>query len=425
MDWTQAYATRAGRMGASEIRELLKILEQPGILSFAGGIPDPKLFPMQAVQAASAAILSDPVQGAQALQYTASEGYRPLRTWLVNHMAGLGIPCTIDNIVMTGGSQQGLDFLGKLLVSPADTVLVTAPTYLGALQAFNAYEPRYDRLHLDGNMTPTAYAEAARPGRIACAYAVPDFANPTGDSMPLHTRNRLLDLATALDIPVIEDAAYTALRFEGEPLPSLLALDIERHGHIDAARVVYCGTFSKTISPGLRVGWVCAARDLVHKIVLAKQAADLHSPSLGQMIIHRVAEAQYDQVVAANCRAYASRRDAMLAALDRPHAPARHLDPPARRHVRLADPPRPPRRRRDPQAGHRPGEDRLRPRRRLPRRRHRPQHPPPRLLAAARARDRRRHGPPRPPPDPHAGWWAVTVSNRRPSRCKRDALPLS
>ena len=315
MDWTQAYATRAGRMGASEIRELLKILEQPGILSFAGGIPDPKLFPMQAVQAASAAILSDPVQGAQALQYTASEGYRPLRTWLVNHMAGLGIPCTIDNIVMTGGSQQGLDFLGKLLVSPADTVLVTAPTYLGALQAFNAYEPRYDRLHLDGNVTPTAYAEAARPGRIACAYAVPDFANPTGDSMPLHTRNRLLDLATALDIPVIEDAAYTALRFEGEPLPSLLALDIERHGHIDAARVVYCGTFSKTISPGLRVGWVCAPRDLVHKIVLAKQAADLHSPSLGQMIIHRVAEAQYDQVVAANCRAYASRRDAMLAAL--------------------------------------------------------------------------------------------------------------
>ena len=315
MDWTQAYATRAGRMGASEIRELLKILEQPGILSFAGGIPDPKLFPMQAVQAASAAILSDPVQGAQALQYTASEGYRPLRTWLVNHMAGLGIPCTIDNIVMTGGSQQGLDFLGKLLVSPADTVLVTAPTYLGALQAFNAYEPRYDRLHLDGNMTPTAYAEAARPGRIACAYAVPDFANPTGDSMPLHTRNRLLDLATALDIPVIEDAAYTALRFEGEPLPSLLALDIERHGHIDAARVVYCGTFSKTISPGLRVGWVCAPRDLVHKIVLAKQAADLHSPSLGQMIIHRVAEAQYDQVVAANCRAYANRRDAMLAAL--------------------------------------------------------------------------------------------------------------
>ena len=223
---------------------------------------------------------------------------------------------------MTGGSQQGLDFLGKLLVSPADTVLVTAPTYLGALQAFNAYEPRYDRLHLDGNMTPTAYAEAARPGRIACAYAVPDFANPTGDSMPLHTRNRLLDLATALDIPVIEDAAYTALRFEGEPLPSLLALDIERHGHIDAARVVYCGTFSKTISPGLRVGWVCAARDLVHKIVLAKQAADLHSPSLGQMIIHRVAEAQYDQVVAANCRAYASRRDAMLAALDR-HMPPR------------------------------------------------------------------------------------------------------
>ncbi len=318
IDWSEAFATRATRMGASEIRELLKVLEQPGILSFAGGIPDPKLFPTDSIQAACASILADPVQGAQALQYSASEGYRPLRQWLVDHMAALGVPCGIDNIVVTGGSQQGLDFLGKLLVSAGDTLLVTAPTYLGALQAFNPYEPRYDRLDLGGNMTPSGYAEAARAagGRVAAAYAVPDFANPTGESMPEAARAALLDLVTALDVPLIEDAAYTALRFEGEAIPSCLALDIRRHGGIDASRVVYCGTFSKTIAPGLRVGWICAARDLVQKVVLAKQAADLHSASLSQMIIHRVASAEYDALVPRNIAAYRSRRDAMLAALD-------------------------------------------------------------------------------------------------------------
>lgn len=321
MDWNQAFASRSARMGASEIRELLKVLDQPGVLSFAGGIPDPSLFPMVAVRAASAAILADPVLGTQALQYTASEGYRPLRAWLAAQMTAQGMACGIDNIVITGGSQQGLDFLGKLLVSPGDTVLVTAPTYLGALQAFNAYEPRYDRLVLDGNMTAAGYREAAGSSRIAAAYVVADFANPTGESLDEAGRMRLLDLVEALDVPLIEDAAYSAVRFEGEAIPSCLALDIARCGDIERSRVVYCGTFSKTISPGLRVGWVCAASALVQKIVLAKQAADLHSPSLAQMIIHRVAEAEYDEVVPHVVATYRRRRDAMLAGLAR-HMPA-------------------------------------------------------------------------------------------------------
>ncbi len=321
MDWNHAFATRTAGMGASEIRELLKVLDQPGILSFAGGIPDPKLFPMAAVQAASAAILADPVLGPQALQYTASEGYRPLRSWLVRQMGLLGVPCTVDNIVITGGSQQGLDFLGKLLVTQGDTLLVTAPTYLGALQAFNPYEPHYDRLDLNGNMTPAGYRAAAAPGRVAAAYVVADFANPTGESLDAAGRVRLLDLVDALDVPLIEDAAYTAIRFEGEALPSCLAMDVARQGGIERSRVIYCGTFSKTISPGLRVGWICAAQPLIQKVVLAKQAADLHSPSLNQMIIHRVAEAEYAAVVAGNVTAYVSRRDAMLAGLAR-HMPA-------------------------------------------------------------------------------------------------------
>jgi DNA-binding transcriptional MocR family regulator len=285
IDWEKAFATRAAGMRASEIRELLKLLEQPDILSFAGGIPDPALFPSEAISEAYASILADPQLSAAALQYSVSEGYLPLRRWLVGQMARLGVPCDVDNIVITSGSQQGLDFLGKLFLSPGDTALVMAPTYLGALQAFNAYEPRYDTLNLDeGAPVPGAYRDAAQAagGRVAMAYVVPDFANPTGETLDEGARSHLLDLINELNIPLIEDAAYEALRFEGEPVTSCLALDLQVCGSIDRSRVVYCGTFSKTIAPGLRVGWICAARDLVHKIVLAKQSADLHSAGRAQ-----------------------------------------------------------------------------------------------------------------------------------------------
>ncbi|MET0428732.1 MAG: PLP-dependent aminotransferase family protein [Microvirga sp.] len=321
LDWTKALAGRAERMGASEIRELLKLLDQPGIVSFAGGIPDPALFPTQAIADSAAALLADPASSAGALQYTASEGHRGLREWIVAAMGRMGVPCTLDNVVVTGGSQQGLDFLGKLLIGPGDTMLVTSPTYLGALQAFNPYEPRYDRLDLEGNMTPAGYRESAGAGRIAAAYVVPDFANPTGESMPEATRIALLDLCAGLDIPLIEDAAYTALRFEGEAIPSCMALDVARQGGIEASRVVYCGTFSKTVAPGLRVGWICAASALVHKVVLAKQAADLHSSSLSQAILHRVVADGYDAQLRRVVDTYAERRTAMVGALAR-HMPA-------------------------------------------------------------------------------------------------------
>ena len=322
MDWDAAYAVRAARMRASEIRELLKVLEQPGVLSFAGGIPDPALFPMGAIQAASRDILGDAALGGQALQYSASEGYRPLRAWIAERMGALGVACGVENIVITGGSQQGLDFVGKLLVSPGDTLLVEAPTYLGALHAFNAYEPRYERLDLGGNMTAAGYVEGARAdgGRVAAAYVVPDFANPTGESLSEAGRVALLDLVDGLGVPLIEDAAYSALRFEGEAIPSCLALDVARKGGIEESRVVYCGTFSKTVAPGLRVGWICAAGELVQKIVLAKQAADLHSASLSQMIIHRVVSGQVEGVSPLILKTYRGRRDAMLAALGR-HMP--------------------------------------------------------------------------------------------------------
>ncbi|MCE1237915.1 MAG: PLP-dependent aminotransferase family protein [Hyphomicrobiales bacterium] len=320
-DWSHVFATRSERMRASEIRELLKLLDQPDIISFAGGIPDPALFPVEAIRKAQDEILADPKLAAQALQYSISEGYVPLRRWIVDFMGKNGVPCTIDNVLITCGSQQALDFLAKMLLSPGDTALVEAPTYLGALQAFNAYEPRYDRLIPDGgNVTPQTYADAAAAngGRVKFAYVVPDFANPTGVTLSEENRRKLLELAADLEVPVIEDSAYQALRFEGEAVPSILSLDVAANGgDIEKTRTIYCGTFSKTLVPALRVGWIVAASPLIQKLVLTKQAGDLHSSTLNQMVMARVAETTYDANVVRAIDLYRKRRDAMMAALAR------------------------------------------------------------------------------------------------------------
>jgi DNA-binding transcriptional MocR family regulator len=312
------FASRTSRMRASEIRELLKLLDQPDIISFAGGIPDPSLFPHEAFREAYAEALCG--SGADAaLQYQVSEGYLPLRRWLVAEMGRSGIACDEGNIFITSGSQQALDYLGKLFLSPSDTALVEWPTYLGALQAFNAYEPHYERLTPSGgNMTPEAYRRAAARagGKAKFAYLVPDFANPTGQTLGRAERENALALATDLEIAVIEDAAYRALRYDGAPVASLLALDCDRSGGIEAARTIYCGSFSKILAPGLRVGWVCASRAVVEKLVLIKQASDLHSPSINQIVVHRVAETGYATQVDKACRCYRARRDGMLAALE-------------------------------------------------------------------------------------------------------------
>jgi DNA-binding transcriptional MocR family regulator len=315
MDWHQIFAARNDRMKASEIRELLKLLDQPDIISFAGGIPDPDLFPAQAFQEAFSQALNPDTQ-ATALQYSVSEGYAPLRDWIVGEMARLGIPCTRDNILITSGSQQALDYLGKLMLNAGDTALVGWPTYLGALGAFNAYEPRYDRLDPETNRSAADYTKAAGEGRVKFAYMSVDFANPTGRTLDAQMRERVIDLADELDIAVIEDAAYQSLRYEGEALAPVLAREIERKGSIDACRTIYCGSFSKTLAPGLRVGWMCGSQEVIDQVVLMKQAADLHSSTINQMAIATVANAQFDSHVATIKKAYRGRRDRMLSALE-------------------------------------------------------------------------------------------------------------
>ncbi|MDH6267808.1 DNA-binding transcriptional MocR family regulator [Rhizobium sp. SG_E_25_P2] len=318
MDWQQVFATRASRMKASEIRELLKLLEQPDIISFAGGIPDVNLFPKAEVAEAYAEVLASP-QGDAALQYSVSEGYKPLRDWIANEMGKIGIICGADNVFITSGSQQLLDYLGKLFLSKDDTALVTWPTYMGALGAFNAYEPNYDKLLPLSNREPSSYHDAAKEkgGAVKFAYCVPEFHNPTGVTMTRPEREWLLDLAEKLDVPVIEDAAYQSLRYAGESVPPILALDLERNGgDIEKTRTFYCGTFSKTLAPGLRIGWVVGNSEVVRKLVLIKQAADLHSSTINQMAIHKVAERLFDEQIAKVRKAYGHRREKMLAALD-------------------------------------------------------------------------------------------------------------
>ncbi len=313
MDFERLLASRSLRMKASEIRELLKLLDQPDVISFAGGIPDPDLFPFAAVQRASQAALAT----SDALQYSVSEGSLPLRRHIQAQIAQLGVDCGVENILITSGSQQALDYVGKLFLSPGDTALVQYPTYLGALAAFNAYEPRYDALRVQGNSAVEDYAKAAAAagGAVKFAYVSAEFSNPTGETLGQGAREALLDLAETLECAVVEDAAYQALRYDGAPVPPVLALELARTGDINACRTLYCGSFSKTLAPGLRVGWVVAAKPLIDKMVLIKQASDLHSPTLNQTLVSKVLDEDFEAHLGRLRACYSARRDAMLAAL--------------------------------------------------------------------------------------------------------------
>ena len=305
-DWTDRFSPRMAHVRASEIRELLKLLDQPDILSFAGGIPDPALFPVARIQALYSQVLAE--AGEQALQYSVSEGLPSLRGWVAERMTRAGAPCDAENVVITAGSQQALDLLGKLFLARGDTVLVERPTYMGALGAFNAYEPAY--ADLGGDI----------PGGARLAYVVPDFANPTGKTLTRVERMKLLDRAAERDFLVVEDGAYRELRFAGADEPMLLALDVARSGSIEHARTIFCGTFSKTLSPALRLGWICAPTPVIEKIVLLKQGADLHASTINQMVAERIVSDGYETHLERLRSAYRERASAMQAALAR-HMP--------------------------------------------------------------------------------------------------------
>ncbi len=285
------------------------------MISFAGGSPNPALFPYDAVARAMADVMADLSLRTQALQYGASEGYGPLRTFIVQYLAGRGGAIGLENVLITSGSQQALALVGALYLNPGDRVVVTNPTYLGALQAFSLSEPNYVGVPVDANGIDLGALEQAFAGGAKFFYVMPDFGNPSGLTLPLHQRHKILELARVYQVPVIEDQAYDQLRLSGEPLPSLLALSRPPINDTAEPGIIYAGTFSKSLAPGLRVGWIVAPRAVVTKLVSIKQAFDLHTPTLNQILVHRVVGsllASHGETLRASYRA---QRDAMLRAL--------------------------------------------------------------------------------------------------------------
>ena len=316
--WERLYAQRMQHMSSSIIRELLKLTQRPEVISFAGGLPSPDTFPVERFQQAAEKVLRE--HSAQALQYGATEGYLPLREMIARHAARYGIQVTPDHILITNGSQQALDLLGKLFLDPGDHVLVEKPTYLGALQAWNAYQPRYLSVPLDDEGMQIPALEQALKAKPKFIYALPNFHNPAGVTLSLERRGQLVALAEEHGIPIVEDDPYGQLRYEGEHLPSLVTLDAGRHagGQGYAGNVIYLSTFSKTLAPGLRLGWVVAPVNVIQQLTRAKQGADLHTSTFVQLVAYETARGGFlDEHVRQIRQLYKQRRDAMLAALER------------------------------------------------------------------------------------------------------------
>jgi 2-aminoadipate transaminase len=317
ISWEQRFAQRTRLMHGSAIRELLKVTERPDFISFAGGLPAPEVFPVAEVTAAAQQILQQ--QGAQALQYGATEGYRPLREFIAQQMAEeAGFPVSSENVLITTGSQQALDLIGKILVDPGDTLLVESPTYLAALQAWNAYGARYQEVAADEQGLQIEALESALAAAPKFLYTVPNFQNPSGITLSLERRERLVEIARRAGLPIVEDDPYRELRFEGDHLPRVFDLDGQRRASASdyAGDVIYINTFSKVLAPGLRVGWIVAAAELISKLAQAKQGTDLHTAMLSQLLAYELARSGFiKQHLPTIIHAYRERRDAMLAAL--------------------------------------------------------------------------------------------------------------
>jgi 2-aminoadipate transaminase len=310
-------------MSSSAIRELLKLTQQAEIISFAGGLPAPELFPLAEFRTATERVLTK--HGRKALQYSTTEGYRPLREFIVDKMAQYGIRVAPENVLVTSGSQQALDLIGKVLINAGDIVLTERPTYLGALQAWRAYKASFVTVPVDSAGLVTDQLEETLHTKPKFMYILPNFQNPGGVTLSLERRRTLIHIADRYGIPLIEDDPYGELRVEGEHLPPLMALDAEMMNHpsqvehnpkLVSGNVIYLSTFSKTLAPGLRLGWIVAPTDVIQHCIMAKQGMDLHTSSFTQMVVYEVVKDGFlTEHVRRIRRAYHKRRNVMLAAM--------------------------------------------------------------------------------------------------------------
>jgi len=273
------FARRMDTVRTSTIREILKVTEQPEIISFAGGLPAPELFPVDDILCAAGRVLTE--GGAGALQYSPTEGFPPLREAFAAESRKRGIDCSAEDILITTGSQQPLDLMGKIFLDAGDCGLTESPTYMAAIQAFQTYGCRFAAAPTDGEgLIPEALPALIERERPKFLYTIPNFQNPSGVTLAAQRRRLLYSIAARYELVVLEDDPYGALRYAGAPIAPIKSLDTE-------GLVIYLSTVSKTIAPGLRVGWAVAAEHIRHKLTIAKQAADLHTSSLDQRIVHR------------------------------------------------------------------------------------------------------------------------------------------
>ncbi len=303
------YATRMNAIPKSFIREILKVTENPEVISFAGGLPNPRFFPVGQIAKATSDVLVG--AGVSALQYSTTEGYQPLREYIAQrYLQKKGLAVSADEILITNGSQQGLDLIGKVFIGKGDRIAIERPAYLGAIQAFSVYEPQFYPVPLlEDGVDIDRLENVLGEHHIKLFHTVINFQNPSGISYSQNKREELAKLFARYDTVVIEDDPYGELRFAGAAPQSMRTwLD---------NRAVLLGSFSKTIAPGLRLGWICAKREIMDKLVVAKQASDLHSNSLCQRIVHRyLVDNDVDKHIATIITAYKKQRDAMVAAIE-------------------------------------------------------------------------------------------------------------
>jgi len=310
MNFELLYADRARCMKTSAVREFFQLTEQPDVMSFAGGFPSADFFPMEKIKEVLTALIAE--EGKFALQYGATEGYGKLREYIAEKMTREGAPCTAEQVLITNGSQQGMDLVSKLFVNTGDVVLVEEPGYVGGLGAIHSYEADRVPVPLDDDgirtdLLAVRLRKLQMEGRLPkFIYLVPNFQNPTGVCMSLERRKELLALARQYNFLILEDNPYGELRYEGEAIPSIKSMDTE-------GRVIYLGSFSKTFCPGIRVGWLVAEPEIIAKLSSAKGSTDLCSNSLGQRLAYRFAASGYiEEHVATLLPRYRERRDLML-----------------------------------------------------------------------------------------------------------------
>ena len=318
MKWDSLFAERTHQMKRSTVREILKLTAKPEIISFAGGLPAPELFPIERIRQASDTVLAE--RGMEVLQYSTTEGMPELRDLIAKRLSAGKFQISADNIIITSGSQQAVDMLARIFLDEQDRVLVENPTYVGMLTSWRAFHLHFSAVPTDdGGLCVDQLEPLLAADRHKLMYAIPTFQNPQGTTMSRERRLKLAELLIKYDLPLVEDDPYGELRYSGDPVPSVLQIEAELRGSTTLdGNVIYCGTFSKVLTPGLRIGWVAAALPVIDKLVMVKQATDLHTSTFNQFVSYEVArdEAFLNAHIAQLREVYRQRRDLMLQTMD-------------------------------------------------------------------------------------------------------------